>query len=61
MASFKQAQILAPQDQKVNQLLGRALVAQKQYPQALEAFMKAGDEAQAYNKYRRVLLHGWAI
>ena len=49
MASLKQAQTLAPQDPKVNQLLGRALGAQKQYPQALEAFMQAGDEAQAYN------------
>ena len=25
------------------------VAAQKQYPQALEAFMKGGDEAQAYN------------
>jgi tetratricopeptide (TPR) repeat protein len=49
VASLKQAQALAPRDQKVNQLLGRALGAQKQYPQALEAFMRAGDEAQAYN------------
>ena len=49
VASLKQAQTLAPQDPKVNQLLGRALGAQKQYPQALEAFMQAGDEAQAYN------------
>jgi tetratricopeptide (TPR) repeat protein len=48
-ASLKQAQALAPQSQKVNQLLGLALAGQKQYPQALEAFMKAGDEAQAYN------------
>ncbi|MGO8762197.1 MAG: tetratricopeptide repeat protein [Desulfobaccales bacterium] len=49
VADLRQALALAPQDQKVNQLLGRALAAQKQYPQALEAFMKAGDEAQAYN------------
>lgn len=49
VATLKQAQTLAPQNQKVNQMLGRALGAQKQYPQALEAFMKAGDEAQAYN------------
>ncbi len=48
-ASLKQAQTLDPQSQKVNLLLGQALAAQKQYPQALEAFMKAGDEAQAYN------------
>jgi tetratricopeptide (TPR) repeat protein len=49
VASLKQAQTLDPQNQKVNQMLGGALGAQKQYPQALEAFMKAGDEAQAYN------------
>jgi tetratricopeptide (TPR) repeat protein len=48
-ASLKQALALAPQSQKVNHLLGLALAGQKQYPQALEAFMKAGDEAQAYN------------
>jgi len=48
-ASLKLAQSLAPQNQKINQLLGQALGAQKQYPQALEAFMRAGDEAQAYN------------
>jgi tetratricopeptide (TPR) repeat protein len=49
VATLKQAQTLAPKNPKVNQLLGRALAAQKQYPQALEAFMKGGDEAQAYN------------
>ena len=46
---LKQGQALAPQDQKVNYHLGMALAAQKRYPEALEAFMKAGDEAQAYN------------
>jgi tetratricopeptide (TPR) repeat protein len=49
VAVLKQAQTLAPQNQKVNQLLGRALASQKQYLPALEAFMKGGDEAQAYN------------
>jgi len=29
--------------------LGLALAGEKRYDQALEAFMKAGDEAQAYN------------
>jgi tetratricopeptide (TPR) repeat protein len=48
-ASLKQALALAPQNQKAHHLLGLALAGQKQYPQALEAFMKAGDEAQAYN------------
>jgi tetratricopeptide (TPR) repeat protein len=49
VVTLKQAQSLAPQNQKINQLLGQALGAQKQYPLALEAFMRAGDEAQAYN------------
>ena len=49
VTSLKQARALDPQNQKVNQLLGLALAGQKLYPQALEAFMKAGDEAQAYN------------
>jgi tetratricopeptide (TPR) repeat protein len=49
VADLRQAQAIAPQNKKVNQLLGRALAAQKQYPQALDAFLKAGDEAQAYN------------
>jgi tetratricopeptide (TPR) repeat protein len=48
-ACLKQAHALAPQSQKVNHLLGLALAGQKQYPRALDAFMKAGDEAQAYN------------
>lgn len=48
-ATLKQAQSLAPDNQKVNRLLGQALAGQKQYPQALMAFLKAGDEAQAYN------------
>ena len=47
--SLKKGQALAPQDQKVNYHLGMALAAQKRYPEALEAFLKAGDEAQAYN------------
>ena len=47
--SLKKGQALAPQDQKVNYQLGMALAAQKRYPEALEAFLKAGDEAQAYN------------
>jgi Flp pilus assembly protein TadD len=46
---LKQGQALAPQDHKVNYHLGMALAAQKRYPEALEAFLKAGDEAQAYN------------
>jgi tetratricopeptide (TPR) repeat protein len=46
---LKQAQTLAPQDPKVNRQLGIALGCLKRYPEALQAFLKAGDEAQAYN------------
>lgn len=46
---LKRAQSLAPQNQKLNYHLGLALAALKRYPEALEAFLKAGDEAQAYN------------
>ena len=48
-ATLKQAQALAPENHDVNRMLGQALAGQKQYPQALTAFLKAGDEAQAYN------------
>ncbi len=48
-AILKQAQTLAPENQKINLMLGQALSGQKLYPQALTAFLKAGDEAQAYN------------
>jgi tetratricopeptide (TPR) repeat protein len=48
-ATLKKAQALAPGDHKVNLMLGQILASQKQYPQALTAFLKAGDEAQAYN------------
>lgn len=46
---LKKAQTLDPQDPKVHRHLGMALAGLKRYPEALEAFMKAGDEAQAYN------------
>ena len=48
-ATLKRAQALAPENKKVHRLLGQALASQKKYPQALAAFMKAGDEGQAYN------------
>jgi tetratricopeptide (TPR) repeat protein len=38
-----------PKNEKLNNLLGMALAGQKRYDEALDAFMKAGDEAQAYN------------
>jgi tetratricopeptide (TPR) repeat protein len=46
---LQKAQVLAPQNQKINYHLGMALAALKRYPEALEAFLRAGDEAQAYN------------
>jgi tetratricopeptide (TPR) repeat protein len=46
---LKKGQALAPDNQKVNYQLGMALAGQKKYSEALEAFLKAGDEAQAYN------------
>jgi len=49
LVPLKKAQALAPQDPKVHRHLGMALAGLKRYPEALEAFMKAGDEAQAYN------------
>ena len=49
LVPLKKAQSLAPQDPKVNRQLGMALGGLKQYSEALKAFLKAGDEAQAYN------------
>lgn len=49
LGPLKKAQSLAPQDPKVHRHLGMALAGLKRYPEALEAFLKAGDEAQAYN------------
>jgi tetratricopeptide (TPR) repeat protein len=46
---LKKGQSLAPQNQKLNYHLGMALAAGKRYPEALEAFIQAGDEAQAFN------------
>jgi tetratricopeptide (TPR) repeat protein len=47
--TLKKALALAPENHKINRLLGEALAGQKEYPKALTAFLKAGDEAQAYN------------
>ena len=46
---LKQGLGLDPSNQKLNYQLGMALAGEKRYNEALEAFMKAGDEAQAYN------------
>jgi tetratricopeptide (TPR) repeat protein len=47
--SLKQGLSQSPTDQKLNYQLGLTLAGEKRYNEALEAFMKAGDEAQAYN------------
>ena len=46
---LKKGQSLAPDDKKINLNLGMALAGLKRYPEAFDAFLKAGDEAQAYN------------
>ncbi len=38
-----------PKNQKLNHQLGMALAGDKRYTEAMDAFMKAGDEAQACN------------
>ncbi len=49
LAYLKQGHSLDPKDKKINQNLGMALAGLKRYPEAFEAFLQAGDEAQAYN------------
>ena len=49
IACVKRGLALDPKDQKLNFQLGMALAGEKRYDEALEAFMKVGDEAQAYN------------
>jgi tetratricopeptide (TPR) repeat protein len=49
LAILKSAQGKAPDHPKVHRHLGMALAGLKRYPEALESFLKAGDEAQAYN------------
>jgi Flp pilus assembly protein TadD len=46
---LKKAQAANPHNPKINHRLGMILAAQKKFPEALEAFRKAGDEAQAFN------------
>jgi tetratricopeptide (TPR) repeat protein len=46
---LKRAQALKPEDKKVHYYLGLSLGSMKMYSEALEAYLKAGDEAQAYN------------
>lgn len=49
IACVKQGLAQDPNNEKLNYQLGMDLAAEKRYNEALEAFMKAGDEAQAYN------------
>lgn len=46
---LKRAQALKPEDKKVHYYMGLTLGSMKMYPEALESYLKAGDEAQAYN------------
>jgi tetratricopeptide (TPR) repeat protein len=46
---LKKGQALDPKDKKINLNLGMALAGLKRYPEAFDTFLKAGDEAQAYN------------
>ena len=46
---LKKGESLAPDQPKNNYQLGMALAGAKRYAEALQAFLKAGDEAQAYN------------
>ena len=49
IACLQQGLARDPKNEKLNNQLGMALASEKHYNEALEAFMKAGDEAQAYN------------
>jgi Flp pilus assembly protein TadD len=46
---LQKGQNLDPKDKKINLHLGMALAGLKRYPEAFDTFLKAGDEAQAYN------------
>lgn len=46
---LKQGHGLNPKDKKINLNLGMALAGLKRYDEAFEAFLQAGDEAQAFN------------
>ena len=49
IACLQQGLTLDPKNEKLNYQMGMALAADKRYNEAMDAFMKAGDEAQAYN------------
>ena len=46
---LKKGQRLDPKDKKINLNLGMTLAGMKRYSEAFDTFLKAGDEAQAYN------------
>ena len=46
---LQKGQNLDPTDKKINLHLGMALAGLKRYSEAFDTFLKAGDEAQAYN------------
>ncbi|MEJ2071332.1 MAG: tetratricopeptide repeat protein [Syntrophobacterales bacterium] len=46
---LKKGQSLDPDDKKINLQLGMTLAGMKRYSEAFDTFLKAGDEAQAYN------------
>jgi len=46
---LKKGQALDPNDKKINLNLGMTLAGMKHYSEAFDTFLKAGDEAQAYN------------
>lgn len=49
VACLQRGLALDPKNEKLNYEMGMALAAERRYEEALNAFMKAGDEAQAYN------------
>jgi tetratricopeptide (TPR) repeat protein len=49
IACLQQGLALDPKNEKLNYQMGMALAAEKRYNEAMDAFLKAGDEAQAYN------------
>lgn len=46
---LQKAKAIDPDNPSLNHRLGMVLAAQKKFPEALEAFRKGGDEAQAFN------------
>jgi tetratricopeptide (TPR) repeat protein len=49
IATLKRGLAIDPKNQRLNFHLGKALAAENRYDEALDTFMKVGDEAQAYN------------